>query len=158
MKPLGPLMLLSLTACASVGGMRSAPVTMGTSYGFRFAEPKVREAACEALRSLGMHLLEVGAPAGDSAAPTLPSWSALAEKGAGLASWGEYVRVTVLPTDSTGTTVFYILTRRALETNLTATGDWSPRLINRMGEVLAGRHPARPDACRPVDGDSFWGT
>lgn len=153
MRPLAPLVLLPLAACASVGGMRSAPVALGTSYGFRFPEPKVREAACEALRSHGMHLLEVGPPAVDSAAPAVASWSALAQKGAGLASWGEYVRVTVLPTDSTGTTVFYILTRRVLETNVTATGDWSPRLINRMGEVLAGRHPARPEACRPVDAD-----
>lgn len=158
MKPLGPLMLLSLTACASMGGMRAAPVAQGASYGFRFPEAEVREAVCEALRSHGMHLLEVGSSAGDFPTPTVPAWSALAQKGAGLWSWGEYVRVTVLPTDSTGTTVFYILTRRALATNITATGNWSPRLINRIGEVLAGRHPARADACWPAEGDSFRGT
>lgn len=128
-----------LTACASVGGMRAAPGTEGSSWAFSAPAPKVREAACEALRSYGMYLLEVGAPA-DSA------WSALAQK-TSLWSYGEYVRVTVLPSDSAGLTPAWFLTKRVLATNITASGDWSRRLISRMEEVLAGKRKVRTDPC-----------
>lgn len=128
-----------LGACASVGGMRAAPATEGASWAFSAPASRTREAACEALRSYGMYLLEVGAP-GDSA------WSVLAQK-TSLWSYGEYVRVTVLPSDSTGLTPAYFLTKRALETNITASGDWSRRLISRMQEVLAGRRELRAEPC-----------
>lgn len=131
-----------LTACASVGGMRSAPVSEGVSWAFSASAPRAREAACEALRSYGLYLLEVGAPE-DSA------WSVLAQKRR-MSLWthGEYVRVTVLPPDSTGLTPAYFLTKRVLGTDITASGDWSRRLIARMQEVLSGRRELRAEPCR----------
>lgn len=128
-----------LAACASMGGMRAAPATEGASWSFAAPATEAREAACEALRSYGMYLFEVGA-LDDSA------WSVLAQK-TSLWSHGEYVRVTLLPSDSTGLTPAYFLTKRVLETNITATGDWSRRLIDRMREVLAGTREARPEPC-----------
>jgi hypothetical protein len=139
-----PVASLLLAGCASVGGMRTAPLNEGASWAVREPEARVREAACESLRSYGMYLLEVGAPAD---AP----WTALAQK-TSLWSYGEYVRVTVLPTDSTGTTVVYLLTRRLLATNVTATNDWSDRLVPRMQEVLAGQRAIRPAPCEPKRG------
>ncbi len=129
-----------LAACASVGGMRAAPVSEGASWAFPAPASRAREAACEALRSYGMYLLEVGAPA-DSA------WSVLAQK-TSIWSYGEYVRVTVLPSDSTGFTPAYFLTKRVLGTNITASGDWSRRLIGRMQEVLSGRRELRAEPCQ----------
>lgn len=129
-----------LAGCASVGGMRAAPATEGASWAFSAPASKAREAACEALRSHGMYLLEVGAPE-DSA------WSVLAQK-TSLWSYGEFVRVTMLPTDSTGLTPAYFLTKRVLATNITASGDWSRRLISRMEEVLAGKREVRPEPCQ----------
>jgi hypothetical protein len=139
MKPWLALAPVMLTACASVGGMRAAPATEGASWTFAAPVPRIREAACEALRSYGMYLLEVGAP-GDSA------WSVLAQK-TSLWSYGEYVRVTVLPQDTAGFTPAYFLTKRAVATNITASGDWSRRLINRMQEVLTGAREVRPEPC-----------
>ncbi|HSE28459.1 MAG TPA: hypothetical protein VLA95_09540 [Gemmatimonadales bacterium] len=133
------LALLFLAGCASVGGMRAAPATEGSSWAFSAPAAKVHEAACEALRSHGMYLLEVGRP-GDTA------WSALAQK-TSLWSYGEYVRVTVLPADSAGLTPAYFLTRRLVATNITASDDWSARLIHRMVDVLAGRREPRENAC-----------
>ena len=108
---------LGLAACASVGGMRTAPPTEGASWSFREPEARVHEAACESL------------------------WSQ-----------GEYVRVTVLPADSSGTTVVYLLTKRLVATNVTATSDWSGRLFPRMQEVLAGRRAIRPAPCEVKPG------
>ena len=129
-----------LAACASMGGMRAAPATEGASWAFSAPASRAREAACEALRSYGMYLLEVGAPE-DSA------WSVLAQK-TSLWSYGEYVRVTVLPSDTTGLTPAYFLTKRVLETNISASGDWSRRLISRMQEVLAGWREVRAEPCQ----------
>lgn len=141
---------LPLAACASVGAMRSAPTAEGSSWAFHTPAGEVQQAACEALRSYGMYLLEVDTGP-DSPGPERDArWSALAQK-TSLWSWGEYVRVTVLPTDSTGVTALYVLTRRVLATNITATDDWSPRLVHRIGEVLAGRHPVRPQPCEVVE-------
>ncbi len=130
---------LALSACATVGGMRAAPVTEGASWGFSAPVELVRAAACESLRSYGMYLLDVGSPA-DSI------WTVLAQK-TSLWSYGEYVRVTVLPTDAAGMTATYILTKRLLATNFTASDDWSGRLIPRMEEMLRGRREVRAVPC-----------
>ena len=149
LRPTGILRILAasplgLAACASAGGMRTAPLTEGARWTVREPEAQVRQAACESLRSYGMYLLEFGAP-------TDSVWTVLAQK-TSLWSYGEYVRVTVLPTDSTGTTVVYLLTKRLLASNITATNDWAGRLVPRIQEVLEGRHALRPVPCEVTRG------
>lgn len=108
--------------CATTTSVTSDPQDAGQR--FRFAEP------CETLAALvvptladlgfAMHTTEAAEPCGITV---------VARKPVSLASWGELVRVIVLPVD--GGTEVTVLTRRVLATNVTARGDWS-------GEIYRG--------------------
>ena len=123
------VLLLAFSACATVGGMRSAPLEEGFSRVFAADVGEVRIAAYNALVRSGLEIEEI--------TETSPgTWVLIAKKPTGGWSWGELVRVVVRPSlDGEGSQVT-ILTRRRAALNVTAKDDYSDEVFDQIGFQL----------------------
>ena len=112
----------SVVSCATVGGMRSAPLTAGMSRTFNHEYDAVLRAAREAVVDAGFTI--------EVASEVKPkTWMIIGTKGASAWSWGELVRVVVDEAGPDSTTV-RIHTKRKLATNVTAKGDYSTSIFS----------------------------
>jgi hypothetical protein len=120
------LALLSVVAlgCASAGGMRNAPLDVGTARTFDGAFSRVLRAAREATVASGLAIDSFEQP--DSATAVIVS-----KKGSSAFSWGELVRVVVQRADSAHVVV-RVYSKRRMATNITAKGDYSSTIFQNM--------------------------
>jgi hypothetical protein len=116
-------------ACASSGGMRSEPLGAGEAKFYTAPFQTVAPAAREAVREAGLDVDTVSHP--DSL-----TWMILAKKGGSLFSYGELVRVVVQQTPE-GAVAVRVFTKRRLATNITARGDWSGPIFEKLDLILA---------------------
>jgi hypothetical protein len=121
--------LASGAACASTGGLRSAPLDQGEVKLYAAPLAVVAPAAREAVLSAGLDVDTV------SQLDSL-TWMIIAKKGMSLFSYGELVRVVVQQAPE-GAVAVRVFTKRRLATNITATGDWSGRVFERLDHILA---------------------
>jgi hypothetical protein len=118
-----------VSACASTGGMRSEPLGAGDAKFYTAPFQTVAPAAREAVREAGLQVDTVSHP--DSL-----TWMILAEKGWSLAGYGALVRVVVQQTPE-GAVAVRVFTKRRLATNITARGDWSVPIFEKLDLILA---------------------
>ena len=118
------LALLAVPACATTGGMKSAPITEGVSRSFQGDYDRVLSAARESVVDAGLDIDEVS-KVDDK------TWMIIAKKGASAWSWGELVRVVVQETGPAETSV-RVLTERRMATNVAAKGDYSKSIFSGM--------------------------
>jgi hypothetical protein len=116
-------------ACASTGGLRSAPLDQGEVRFYDAPFAVVAPAAREGVLSAGLEVDTISHP--DSL-----TWMIIAKKGMSLWSYGELVRVVVQQTPE-GAVAVRVVTKRRLATNITARGDWSGRIFERLDQALA---------------------
>jgi hypothetical protein len=139
------LAMMALAGCRTVSGMRAAPLTEGVRRSYYANYDDVTQAAYDVVRSIGLGVEE----AGDVDPNT---WHLIATAGVSAFSWGELVRVSVQRQQAMPVNV-WVLTRRRLATNITAKGDYSPDVFQRMDFALRPRWtpppPAAPDAAAP---------
>jgi len=112
---------VTLGACASVGGMRSAPLTEGVPRTFAAGHTTVLNASREAVVEAGLAIDEVR-QVNDR------TWMIIAKKGASGFTWGELVRV-VVQEESPSETMVRVYTQRRMATNVTAKGDYSDTIF-----------------------------
>jgi hypothetical protein len=123
------VLILSFSACATVGGMRSAPVEEGIARIFAADVDDVRIAAYNALIGSGLEIEEITETSRDT-------WMLIAKKPTGGWSWGELVRVVVSPALDGERTRVTILTRRRSALNVTAKDDYSDEVFDQIGFQL----------------------
>jgi hypothetical protein len=122
--------LILQAACASAGGMRTEPVDAGEAKVYAAPLTVVVPAAQQAVLSAGLDVDQMSQP--DSL-----TWMIIAEKGTSLFSWGELVRVVAQQTPDGSAVVVRVLTKRRMATNITAKGDWSGPIFERLDQTLA---------------------
>ncbi len=129
------LLASSLSACASVGGMRSAPLDEGV---VRYFDADLRPAVLAVRNAcLGsqLEIEEVNRINDDS-------WMIIAKRSSGEWTWGELVRIVVERTPTAqndARVVVRILTKRRAALNVTAKGDWSEELFTQIAlELVEG--------------------
>lgn len=120
----GFLSLIVLQGCATLSTVRSAPAFAGTSIVYNQSYERTFDATLEAVKWAGLKLVE------ENRAKRV----IVASHGVSLMSWGERVRVTVLPLDEQHTQV-NILSKRVLATNIFAT-DWEEKLVQTLNVSL----------------------
>lgn len=116
--------VLLLAACATTGGMRSAPLDEGTSRVFAGEYDQVLRAAREAVVEAGLAVEEV-----DKINDT--AWMIIAKKGMSGWSWGELVRVVVEKTGPESTSV-RVASQRKVATSIAAKGDYSVAILSNI--------------------------
>lgn len=133
--------LLGVCGCATTAQLRDQPLTAGSVQVFprRFAE--VRDAGCEAIRSYGWQIREVGTPDDTT-------WWALASRGSdmGLTTMGTVARLVVFDS-RTDRTVALVRSEEALATKLNDRNEWAPKLFYRMSEIMTGQRGIRENPC-----------
>ena len=117
-------------ACASAGGMRSEPLDAGEAKFYVAPLAVVVPAAQQAVQSAGLDVEAVSQP--DSL-----TWMIIAKKGMSFFSWGELVRVVAQQTPDGAAVVVRVFTKRRMATNITAKGDWSGPIFERLDQILA---------------------
>jgi hypothetical protein len=117
------------TACASTGGMRSAPLDAGEVKFYGAPLAIVAPAARQAVLAAGLEVDTVSQQ--DSV-----TWMIIAKKGMSLFSYGEVVRIVVHQTTD-GAVAVRVFTKRRLATNLTAKEDWSGPIYEELDHILA---------------------
>jgi hypothetical protein len=129
-KPLAvALWSVCMSACASAGGMRSEALNAGETKFYAAPLNTVAPAARQAVLAVGLDVDTVARL--DSL-----TWMIIAKKGMSLFSYGEMVRVVVEQTPE-GAVAVRVFTKRRLATNITAKGDWSGPIFERLDHMLA---------------------
>jgi len=118
------VLLALIPACATTGGMRSAPVEQGVARAFKGDYDRTLKAARESVVEAGLAIEEVNKV-------DEKTWMIIAKKGGSAFSWGEMVRVVVQNTGTDETTV-RVITQRKLATNVTAKGDYSTSILSNL--------------------------
>ena len=133
--------LLGACGCATTAQLRDQPLTAGSVQAFprKFAE--VRDAGCEAIRSYGWKIREVGTPDDTT-------WWALASKGSdmGMTTMGTVARLVVFDSRS-DTTVVLVRSEEALATTLNDRNEWAPKFFYRMSEIMTGQRAISQTPC-----------
>lgn len=122
------LVCVSITACATTGGIRNEPLDAGTSRSYAAPLNRVVTATREAVAQAGLQIDDVSHPS-DS------TWVVIGKRGIGIFSYGELVRAVVRPA-GTGRTIVYVLTRRRVATDITAKGDYSHAVLSSVASIL----------------------
>ncbi len=115
-------------ACASVGGMRSAPLDEGV---VRHYETDLRTATLASRNALAGSQLEIE----EVTQLNETTWSIIAKRSSGAWTYGELIRI-VCEEISEGDVAIRILTRRRGALNITAKGDWSEELFSQIALEL----------------------
>jgi hypothetical protein len=114
--------VLSPIACATTGSIRSAPLSAGMARTFAAELPAVMSAAREAMVEAGL-TIEESRQVNDT------TWMIIGQNPASIMSYGEIVRVVVEKAGAAGTAV-RVHSKRRVATNVTAKGDYSPRILS----------------------------
>ena len=119
-----PAMLVVTLGCATTSGLRNDPLDEGVVRIYQAPLRETIEAGREAMVGSGIEVKEVN-DLGDN------TWMILGNKGGGLASYGELVRMVVSGPDDGPTTV-HVVTKKRMATNVFAEGDWSRSIYDQM--------------------------
>lgn len=122
------LLIATLTACATTSGMRREPLDEGVERRYQAPVLEVVNAAREAVTGAGIEIKEVQKV-------DERTWMILGNKSAGVASWGELVRVVIEGTERQS--IVRVVTKRRLATNVTAEDDWSRSIFDQLELILA---------------------
>ena len=132
--------LLGGYGCATTAQLRDQPLTAGSIQAFPRRFTEVRDAGCEAIRSYGWQIREVGTP-NDT------TWWALASRGTDImTTWGTVARLVVFDSRS-DTTVALVRSEEAAAANFNDRNEWAPKFFYRMGEIMTGQRPVRDNPC-----------
>ena len=118
----------TLVACASVGGMRSAPLEQGV---VRHYEAELHDAVFATRTALGGSQLEIE----EVKQIDNRTWYIIAKRSSGEWTHGELVRV-VCEEVAERDIAIRILTRRRVGVEFTAKGDWSEELFSQIALEL----------------------
>jgi len=122
--------LVVTSGCASVGGMRSEPLTAGQAEQFDGTVEQVLAAVRAAVVESDLAVEEANQVDGGS-------WVIIAKKGTSFWSWGELVRVVVAPTEQEGKVWVRVTTKRKMSANVSAKGDYSQSIFSSVRLALA---------------------
>ena len=115
--------------CASLGGLRSAPLDEGELRSYPVTLGTAVPAARAAVRVVGLDVE-------DTTWVDSTTWMLLATRAGGFSSYGELVRVVVHGTASDAVAV-RVVSRRRLATNVFAP-DWTGAILTRLDQALGG--------------------
>lgn len=128
-RPVGiALVAATVAACASVGAMRSAPLDQGV---VRHFDADLRDAVLAARTALGGSQLEIE----EIKQVDDHIWYIIAKRSTGEWTHGELIRV-VCEEVADQDVAIRILTRRRVEVEFTAKGDWSDELFTQIALEL----------------------
>ena len=114
--------IVSLSACATMGGLRSEALTAGVAKEFKGTHEEVLQAARESVVSSGLAIEEAFLdPSG--------AWIIMAKKGTSKHSLGELVRIVVEPEREEGSVVVRVVTKRRGTLEFYAKGDYSDSIF-----------------------------
>lgn len=134
MKRLLPVLVV-LSACATMAGMRTEPLAMGVA--------KVYETdLAVAVRATRTALLGSALEIDDVEEINCRTWMFLAKRKSGQWTWGELVRVIVEETGEKEVTV-RIISKRRSSMNVTARSDWSDAVFAQLALDLTEKQPER---------------
>lgn len=131
------ILLLSVTACASIGGLRTEPADMGVTREFQAASTTLAPLVRDILITTGFRIndfTEIEDPRVASGS-SLQSWMVLGRRKSSTWSYGELVRVVITPQDAQ-TSLVQVITRRRAALNLTAKGDYSDEIFQQLEATL----------------------
>jgi hypothetical protein len=117
-------MLIVTLSCATTSGLRNEALDEGVVRIYQAPLRETIEAGREAMVGSGIEVKEVN-DLGDN------TWMIMGNKGGGLASYGELVRM-VLSGPEDGPTTVRVLTKKRMATNVFAEGDWSKSIYDQM--------------------------
>lgn len=115
-------------ACASVGGMRTAPIEEGA---VRHFDAELRDAVLASRAALGGSQLEIE----EVRQVNDRTWYIIAKRSTGEWTHGELIRV-VCEEMAERDVAIRILTRRRVAVEFTAKGDWSEELFSQIALEL----------------------
>ncbi|MEJ2237919.1 MAG: hypothetical protein P8X82_06445 [Gemmatimonadales bacterium] len=121
-------MAATLAACASVGGMRSAPLEQGV---VRHYNAELRDAVLAARNALNGSQLEIE----EVKQVNDRTWYIIAKRSSGEWTHGELIRL-VCEEVAEREVAIRILTRRRVGIEFTAKGDWSEELFTQIALEL----------------------
>ncbi len=119
-----PAMLVVALGCATTSGLRNEALDEGVVRIYQAPLRETIEAGREAMVGSGIEVKEVN-DVGDN------TWMILGNKGGGIASYGELVRM-VLSGSENGPTTVRVITKKRMATNVFAEGDWSRSIYDQM--------------------------
>lgn len=118
------VLLFSTVACATTGGMKSAPLSEGVAKTFSGNFDQILKASREAV-------VEAGLAIDEASKVDEKTWMIIGKKGASGWSWGELVRVVVHQTAPSQTSVT-VFTQKRVSVNVTAKGDYSTAILSNV--------------------------
>jgi hypothetical protein len=119
-----PVVLVALSACASMGGMRTEPIDKGNFRTYRAPLAKVVAASHQAMVGTGISVQEA-----QELEPGV--WMILGKKGMSAFSYGELIRVVVRKQDR-GQVVVNVISKRRGTFNIFAKGDYSQAILDQV--------------------------
>lgn len=131
----GLLFVGLIGGCASLGGLRSAPLDEGELRSYPATLSTALPAARAAVRAVGLDV-------DDTTWVDSTTWMLLATRGGGFSSYGELVRVVVRSTASDAVAV-RVISRRRLATTVFAP-DWTDAILAHLDHILGNAAPAPP--------------
>lgn len=117
------------SACATMGGLRNEPLNKGVTRQFDAPLSRTVQVGREAMVGSEIEVKEVERLGEDT-------WMIMGNKKAGIASYGELVRMVLTGTEEGPTTV-RIITKKRMATNVLAEGDWSRSIYDQMELALS---------------------
>ena len=121
--------LAVLPGCASTGSVRGAAPDAGVARTYQASLQRTVVAAREAMTESGLVIEDI-------AQAENGSWLIMSKSKAGPLSYGEIVRVIVVPEDARHSTV-RVFTKRRIFLNITAKGDYSRQILANIDFKLS---------------------
>lgn len=122
--------IVSLSACATMGGLRSKPLTDGVAKEFEGTHEEVLQAARESIAPSGLNIEEAFL---DSSG----AWIIMTKKERTSETAGELVRIVVEPEREEGPVVVRVLTQRRISFEFWAKGDYSDSIFSAITLALS---------------------
>lgn|GEM_PF-1095708 len=119
------LAIFLLAGCTTAARVAQSPSELDCVYLLKQDCETVLTALPDALLSIELELRRENLSAANCPA------TVIARKGISAFSWGEIVRINLARTEAGGTEL-RVYTERALATNVTARGDWSPHVYKAL--------------------------
>jgi hypothetical protein len=120
-----------VAGCTTTASVEQSPSEKDSVYLLKQDCNTVLTALPYALVSINLELRRNNSSGADCPA------TVIARKGISAFSWGEIVRINLARTEAGGTEL-RVYTERALATNVTARGDWSPQVYTALLAQLTG--------------------
>ena len=122
-----------VSACASVGGMRGEPLHVGVQRNFNSDIRSAVVASRNACMGSQLEIEEVTKVSDGT-------WYIIAKRSRAGWTWGELVRI-VIEEAGEGEVAIRIFTRRRMDANIAAKGDWSEELFGQIALELERASP-----------------